>query len=115
VAGCWINRDGAGVAMRWTPDQSRPGAMTAYRTDFGQTGPNRVQRFSLEPSPAGWSLCELEAGGAAVRCWRVAEGDGGSLEGGRVFIDAHGDRLRVAVLGDGPEHLIFNGRRQSCG
>jgi hypothetical protein len=49
-----------------------------------------------------------------VRCWRVAEGDGGSLEGGRAFIDAHGDRLRITVLGDGPEHLIFYGRRQGC-
>jgi hypothetical protein len=71
-------------------------------------------RYSLEPSDAGWSLCELDAAGAATRCWQVAEGEGGPLEGGRAFIDAHGDRLRISVIGDGPEQLIFSGRRSGC-
>jgi hypothetical protein len=44
----------------------------------------------------------------------VARGEGGSLEGGRAFIDTHGERLRIAVVGDGPERVIFQGRRDGC-
>jgi hypothetical protein len=114
VAGCWINRDAAAVTMRWWANQERPGVFTGARVVYGQTGVSSSTRYSLEPSESGWSFCELGAGGAAVRCWRVAEGDGGSLEGGRAFIDAHGDRLRIAVLGDGPEQVVFHGRRTNC-
>jgi hypothetical protein len=113
VAGCWINRDAGAVTMRWLPDRDRPGVLAGSRIVYGQTGVASSSRYSLEPSDAGWSLCELDAG-AATRCWQVAQGEGGSLEGGRVFIDAHGDRLRIAVIGDGPEQVIFHGRRDGC-
>jgi hypothetical protein len=113
VAGCWINRDAGASTMRWLPDRSRPEALAGSLVVYGQTGVASNRRFSLEPSGDGWSLCELDAG-AATRCWQVAQGQGGSLEGGRVFIDAHGDRLRIAVIGDGPEQVIFHGRRDGC-
>lgn len=114
LAGCWINRDAAAVTMRWLPHRERPGVLTGSRLVYGQTGVSSHTRYALEPSEQGWSLCELDSAGAASRCWQVAEGEGGSLEGGRVFIDAHGDRLRIAVLGDGPEQVIFHGRRDGC-
>ncbi|HYD88482.1 MAG TPA: hypothetical protein VEA80_13485 [Vitreimonas sp.] len=114
VAGCWINRDAGAVTMRWLPAQDRPGVMTGSRIIYGQTGVSSSTRYTLEPSEAGASLCELGAEGAATRCWAVAQGEGGSLEGGRAFIDAHGDRLRITVIGDGPEQTIFQGRRDGC-
>ncbi|MBC7770124.1 MAG: hypothetical protein H7124_15175 [Phycisphaerales bacterium] len=114
LAGCWINRDAGAVTMRWLPDRARPGVLTGSRLVYGQTGVTRSTRYSLEPSDSGSSLCELGADGAATRCWAVAEGEGGSLEGGRAFIDAHGDRLRISVIGDGPDQDIFHGRRDGC-
>lgn len=113
VAGCWINRDARASTMRWLPDQARPGVLAGSLIVYGQTGVTSSRRFALEPSGGGWSLCELQAG-AATRCWQVAQGEGGSLQGGRAFIDAHGDRLRIAIIGDGPENVIFHGRRDGC-
>lgn len=114
VAGCWINRDAGAVTMRWLPDRERPGVLTGHKLVYGQTGAPRGTRFTLEPSETGSSLCEIGADDAATRCWRVAEGEGGSLEGGRAFIDAHGDRLRISIIGDGPYREIFYGRRDGC-
>jgi hypothetical protein len=113
LAGCWINRDSGVITMRWTPDSSRPGTLTGSRLHYGASSPVRT-RYSLEQSAAGWSFCELDSSGAASRCWLVAEGEGGSLEGGRVFIDAYGERLHIAVVGDGPDQVIFHGRRDGC-
>ena len=113
VAGCWIDRDARVVTMRWLPDPARPGVLTGSLVAYGLTGAARNQRYALEPSGDGWSLCELHEG-AATRCWQVAQGEGGSLEGGVAFIDAQGERLRIAVIGDGPEQLIFHGRRDGC-
>lgn len=113
LAGCWINRDVGASTMRWLPDQTRVGVLNGARTDYVR-GVERT-RYTLEPSDQGWSFCELDAAGAAAtRCWVVAEGEGGSLEGGRVFIDAHGDRLRIEVVGAAPNMLIFQGRRDGC-
>ncbi len=115
LAGCWINRDSDGaVTMRWLPHRERPGVLTGDKLVYGADGGTRNARFSLEPSEAGSSLCEIGADEAAVRCWMVAEGQGGSLEGGRAFIDASADRLRISIIGDGPDRLIFSGRRDGC-
>lgn len=115
VAGCWINRDAGAVTMRWLANPERPGALLGARIQYGQAGAERRTRFSLEPSGQGWALCELDSeAAAATRCWQVAEGEGGSLEGGRAFIDTHGDRLRIEVIGAGPALLIFQGRRDGC-
>lgn len=115
VAGCWINRDNAGATtMRWLPDRERPGVLIGAKLVYRPTGSPVSWRYSLEQSEDGWSMCQLDASGAATHCWQVAQGQGGSLEGGRVFIDAYGDRLRIAVVGDGGERLIFNGRRDGC-
>jgi len=114
VAGCWINRDAGASTMRWLPDRERPGVLSGAKLVYGQTGVTSSARYSLEPSEAGFSLCELGADGAATRCWMVAEGEGGSLERGRAFIDAHGERLRITIIGDGPDREIFQGRRDGC-
>ena len=115
VAGCWFNRDVGAVSMRWHPSEAPPGAFTGTRRDYGQSGAGRTIRYSLEPSGEGWALCELDAAAeAATRCWQVAQGEGGSLEGGRAFIDRHSDRLRIAVLGSGAEQVIFQGKRNRC-
>lgn len=114
VAGCWIDRDNAGATtMRWLPDRGRPGVLAGAKLVYRPTGAPIASRYALEQSEEGWSMCQLE-GGVATRCWQVAEGQGGSLEGGRVFIDAYGDRLRITVIGDGPDRVIFNGRRDGC-
>lgn len=113
VAGCWISRDSVVSTMRWLPDPEYPGVLIGSRLQYAAGGPVRT-RYSMEQSAAGWSFCELDESGAASRCWQVAEGQGGSLEGGRVFIDAHGERLHIAVIGDGPDQFIFRGRRDGC-
>ncbi|MBK8544553.1 MAG: hypothetical protein IPL62_13980 [Caulobacteraceae bacterium] len=114
LRGCWINRDVGATTMRWLPDRSRPDVLAGARLVYRQSGPPVSTRYTLEPSDEGHSMCELGADGAATECWRVARGEGGTLDGGRVFIDAHGERLRIAVVGDGPEQLIFQGNRDGC-
>ncbi len=114
VRGCWINRDQGATTMRWLPDRNRPNVLAGSRLAYGLSGPPVSTRFTLEPSEQGHSLCELGAGGVVTECWPVARGEGGSLDGGRAFIDAHGDRLRITVAGDGPERVIFQGRRDGC-
>ncbi|MGD9965136.1 MAG: hypothetical protein AB7T59_01300 [Hyphomonadaceae bacterium] len=114
IRGCWINRDVGATTMRWLPDRARPEVLAGSRQVYRQTGAPQVTRYTLEPSDEGFSFCELDAAGAATKCWRVAEGQSGSLEGGRVFIDTHGERLRISLLGDGPERTIFQGRRDGC-
>jgi len=109
VAGCWVNRDAGAVIMRWLPDPGAPGVLAGVRIAVGING-QRSERFTLEAEGDGWKLCRAGDG----RCWGVARGDSGSLEGGRVFIDGAGDSLRIAVAGDGPERVIFQGRRDSC-
>jgi hypothetical protein len=112
VAGCWINRDVGAATMRWSPGGD--GSLSGVRLQYGSpTGP-QATRYRLRSAEGGWRLCELGSDGAEADCWQVAEGDGGSLDGGRAFIDVHGDRLRIAVLGDGPERIIFTGRRDGC-
>lgn len=113
LRGCWINRDAGAITMRWLPDRERAGVLSGVRHIYRQGGA-QVTRFTLEPSEEGASMCELDASGAATKCWRVARGDSGSLDGGRVFIDADGERLRISVAGDGPERTIFQGRRDGC-
>lgn len=114
VRGCWINRDVGATTMRWLPDRTRPNVLAGSKLVYRQAGPPVSTRYTLEPSEQGHSMCELDASGAATQCWRVARGEGGSLEGGRVFIDAHAERLRITVVGDGPERVIFQGRRDGC-
>ena len=114
VRGCWINRDVGATTMRWLPDRTRPDVLAGARLVYRQVGAPVLTRYTLEPSENGHSLCELDASGAATKCWRVARGEGGSLDGGRAFIDSHGERLRISVVGDGPERVIFQGRRDGC-
>lgn len=114
VYGCWINRDATGVTMRWLRDPAREGVLRGSLIDYGAVGAARSTRYSLEPGDGGYSMCELDGAGAATRCWQVAQGEGGSLDGGRVFIDTHGERLRITLIGDGPDRLVFSGRRDGC-
>lgn len=107
LQGCWINRE-AGASMRWMPDGQQAGVLRGVRLSGGT-----LARFGLRPSDDGWRFCERD-GEADARCWTVAEGGGGSLAGGRVFIDGHGDRLRIEIVGDGPSRVIFQGRRDGC-
>lgn len=114
LRGCWINRDVGVMTMRWLPDRERPDVLAGSRLIYRQTGAPIATRYALEASERGHSICELDAEGDATKCWEVARGDGGSLEGGRIFIDSHGDRIRISLIGDGPERTIFQGRRDGC-
>jgi hypothetical protein len=115
VAGCWINRDAGAVTMRWLPDRAHPNVLVGAKTSYGIAGANNNAHYTLAQTEAGWNFCELRPAGAGeAQCWRVAEGQEGPLDGGRAFIDAHGDGLRISVLGAGEERLIFQGRRDGC-
>jgi hypothetical protein len=114
LRGCWINRNVGATTMRWLPHRERPDVLSGARLVYRQSGAPVSTRYTLEPSEQGSSLCELDAHGAATKCWQVAQGDGGSLEGGRIFLDTHGDRLRISLIGDGPDRIIFYGRRDGC-
>lgn len=114
VAGCWISRDDAGSAttMRWLPDPARPGALRGDKLAYTPEGAGQSEQYRLEPIGAQWSFCQIEAAGE--RCWSVAEGEEGSLEGGRAFIDAHHESLRISVIGDGADRIVFEGARDGC-
>ncbi|MFZ2031791.1 MAG: hypothetical protein WAU68_15880 [Vitreimonas sp.] len=112
LAGCWINRDVGAARMRWSQSPNSEGAFLGSKTTFGIAGNNMIERYRLENVEGAWRLCRADAGGA--QCWAVAQGDGGPLGGGRAFIDAGGDNLRIAVIGEGPERVIFQGHREGC-
>lgn len=115
VAGCWINRSNLdATTMRWLPDPQRPGALTGDKLQYRASGDPRRSRYSLAPSADGYALCEIAADNTATACWQVAQGEGGSLEGGRAFIDVYGERLRISIIGAGPDRTIFQGRRDGC-
>ncbi|MBS0385901.1 MAG: hypothetical protein JSS00_11190 [Proteobacteria bacterium] len=109
LAGCWINRDAGAARMRWS--EGAGGGLVGVKTLFGIAGVNTTERYALAATDGGWRLCRVDAGS---RCWNVALGEGGSLTGGRAFIDGGSDYMRIAVIGDGPERVIFQGRREAC-
>lgn len=108
IAGCWISRANPEnvMTMRWLRDPATPGALAGHVNTMTSSTPYR-----LEPRGAEWALCEAQAGGA---CWTVAQGEEGSLEGGRAFIDAHDEYVRLSVVDDGAEREIFQGARDGC-
>jgi hypothetical protein len=114
AAGCWIDRNSAGgaVTMRWLPDAARSGALRGVRNSYGASGTTRSEEYRLEQRDNAWIMCQIEVAGE--RCWQVAEGQGGSLEGGRAFIDTYGDRLRISVVDAGGERLVYHGARDGC-
>lgn len=113
LLGCWIDRDAGAATMRWFVDQGG-GLRGVHLVHKHASEPERTL-FSLETRGAGHAFCQLDAEGrAATQCWQVAEGEGGSLEGGRAFIDRYGDRLRIAVVSGGPERVVFFGRQDGC-
>ncbi len=113
LVGCWINRDAGAARMRWSETPNSAGVFQGSKTTFGIAGANSTEHFTLENADGGWRLCRVDAG-EAKHCWGVAQGEGGSLAGGRAFIDRSGDNLRIAVIGDGPERVIFQGARENC-
>lgn len=117
VAGCWIARgEEIATTLRWSPDPAAPAAMVGVVSTVTNTRLDSAT-YRLAPSTqagrvrAAWSLCRTDSAGA---CWQVAEGGEGSLEGGRAFIDAHRDRLRISVVTHEGERLIFDGERDGC-
>lgn len=115
VAGCWIgaSSEASTVTMRWLHDAERPGVLVGHLLEYdGESGQPRSQRFTLEPAADGWRMCAHWQ--PEPLCRRVAEGEGGTLEGGRVFIDAHDERLRISMATGGLEEVIFEGRRDGC-
>jgi hypothetical protein len=113
VAGCWID-DARMTTMRWLPDRERTGVLVGEWAAIGPGADASHKRYELQSLTPTPRLCELSATHEADRCWVVAEGQGGSLEGGRAFVDAYRDRVRISVVGDGPERVIFHGRRDGC-
>ena len=81
--------------MRWLPDRERPGVLAGTRHVYRQTGAPQVTRYHLEPSEEGVVDVRTRCGRRGDQMLEVARGEGGSLEGGRVFIDTHGERLRI--------------------
>jgi hypothetical protein len=106
--GCWSN--GGGGSMRWSPDATHIDVWRGVRTMIDSVGVH-TDRYSLEPEGEGWRFCSVGDNG---RCWSVARGAGGSLEGGRAFIDGEGEGLQITIVGDGPQRAIFQGHRSTC-
>ncbi len=116
VAGCWIDRgQNKTVTMRWLRGDTA-GVLIGDRLEYGRTGaPGPHQRFSLAPRGEAHALCELNAAGESGQCWDVAQGESGSLEGGRVFIDRHREHLRIAIVGGpGENRVLFEGQQDGC-
>lgn len=113
VAGCWIERTGgAATTMRWFASPSQAGALNGQLLRYAVDGAEPEARaFTLAQAEEGWRLCRV---GDGEICWPVAEGRGGSLEGGRAFIDRFGERLRISVLDGAGEWEIFDGGRDGC-
>jgi hypothetical protein len=98
--------------MRWFPDADRPEVMVGSYLAYPNAAAPRT--FTLGPGSDGQpALCQVPASGEQ-RCWPVARGSSGSLEGGRAFIDIGGDRLRIAILDGSTERVIFQGARDGC-
>ncbi len=114
VAGCWIDRsEHAVTTMRWFGDEMRPGALRGDWLLYPEDAETpQAALYRLEPRAENWALCQVEAAGE--RCWQVAEASEGSLAGGRAFIDTHNETLRITVIGDGADRVIFNGARDGC-
>ena len=115
LAGCWIDRkpDNTAVTMRWLPDPEVPGALRGDRMSYTPQGVGEDRgSYTLrqEAGTEAWMLCNL----TAERCWQVAEGESGSLEGGRAFIDATRERLRISLIDGAVERIIFQGARDGC-
>jgi hypothetical protein len=115
VAGCWIARgDPETTTFRWLRDQGT-GRMQGVAMIYGTGAPRQGGRYVVEAQGQAWQLCALDTDGPGSNtCWRVAESGGGSLEGGRAFIDQHSERLRISVITNEGERLIFDGRRDGC-
>lgn len=114
VAGCWINRASGQVSrMNWQADTS--GGLAGELVEYAEGAAVSTRtRYTLSPAQNGWRLCDVDVAGQP--CWQVAQGNTGSLEGGRAFIDRFGDRLRIGVVAaDGAERNIFEGLRAGCG
>jgi len=112
LAGCWIDRDDAGgaVTMRWLPDAS--GQMRGELLRYTSAGAGGHESYVLRARlDNGVNLCQI---GDPETCWKIAQGESGSLEGGRAFIDTHGEALRITVSNGADERLIFDGRRDGC-
>lgn len=114
LAGCWIDRESElTVTMRWLPDRARPGVLEGNLLEYHRNmTPSRTARYTLEPRADHHAMCSHWQ--QEPICWKVAEGEEGSLEGGRVFIDATEESLRIAVLSEGVEDVIFEGQRDGC-
>ncbi len=108
VNGCWVsNEEGAPPAMlSFTPDRSRPGILHGALIRNGVR-----ENYDLRQYVTGWSFCQM---GATATCWQVAEAESGSLEGGRAFIDSEADHLRISVIAQDGERVIFQGVRGDC-
>ena len=113
VAGCWIARGDGGdaVTMRWLPGAA--GEVNGDLLRYTSAGAGGRESYVLRQTAIAWTLCETTEGGAGA-CWAVAQAESGSLEGGRAFSDAHGERLRIAILDGGGERVLFQGRRDGC-
>jgi hypothetical protein len=104
-----VDHSDAGTnSLRFTPDRSRPGILHGLLSRQG----GAVERYQLRQYMSGWSFCQIEGG--QDHCWQVAQEQSGSLEGGRAFIDAEGGHLRISVIGQEGERVIFEGQRDAC-
>jgi hypothetical protein len=114
IEGCWIERTARGGAatMRWFPDNERPEVIVGHYLSY--PGSDTRRTYTLAPIGDGnWNFCFVQSSGEQ-RCWAVARGQGGSLQGGRAFIDIHGERIRIAIIDGSVERVVFQGVRDGC-
>lgn len=115
IAGCWIERSAVSLGvstMRWFPDPNHPEVLIGDYLSYPVVGPPQPRIYTLTRGEP-WRFCHVGRTGGD-QCWDVAQGDSGSLEGGRAFIDLHNERLRIAILDGRIERVIFQGARDGC-
>lgn len=116
IEGCWIGRTPRGdtVTMRWRPDSAQPDLLIGDYLGYSDDNVQNQRQYKLVPSgDGGHQFCYLAAADDE-RCWAVAHGASGSLEGGRAFIDLHRERLRISIHDGNVERIVFQGARDGC-
>jgi hypothetical protein len=116
IEGCWIGRTPRGetTTMRWLPDSAQPGVLMGHYLSYASNEAQGQRTYKLVPGGDGeFQFCYLAAADDE-RCWAVARGSSGSLEGGRAFIDVHGERLRISIHDGAVERVVFQGNRDGC-
>lgn len=96
--------------MRWLRDSQRPGALNGDMLVYAPSGATQSARYRLEPRGGSWALCET----AAERCWQVGQRSEAARGAAHALIETQPEFLRISVVGEGANRIVFEGARDGC-